>query len=101
MVASEVSVSISTNKHLRLLEILKETMKNEAWITYETLSLSVYLRPISLGGPTCKYATGFDKPCLSLHQSNNENSIDGKDLLMEVFLKFLDVLLLLSYIKNV
>ena len=84
-----------------MLEILKETMKNEAWIMYETLSLSVYLRPISLWGPTCKYAAGYDNPWLSLHQSNNENSIDGQDLLMEVFLKFQDVLLFFTSFKNV
>ena len=34
-------------------------------------------------------------------QSNNKHSIEGKDLLMEVFLKFLDVLLYFSYSKNV
>ena len=71
------TVENKSKRKQHMLEILKETMNNEAWITYETLSLSVYLCPISLWGLTCKYDAVYDKPLLSLHQSNNENSIDG------------------------
>ena len=66
-------------------------MKNEAWITYETLSLSVYLRSTCFVNQLANTPQDTTSLWSSMHQSNNEHSIEGKDLLMKVFLKFLDV----------
>ena len=76
-------------------------MKNEAWITYETLSLSVYLRSTCFVNQLANTPQDTTSLWSSMHQSNNEHSIEGKDLLMKVFLKFLDVLLFFRWLKNV